>query len=1372
MPEIETSLPDAENAHFNRPPRIQRALPQCEIELPAPPVPTPPPTRGLLTALLPSLGMLLSMGVMSVLSYQQSRNALAMLPTGIMAVVSMTSAVMMFREQFQSHAKQMVQQVERFKAILQFKMHELEDVRKEETRLRLENDPPLERILWMIEEDDLRLWERRTQDPDFACVRIGVGETTPAARLILPKMDPLAPHYEEVSAIYAQNRTIKDVPITINLRRAGSFAVWGSNRALVLENIYAMLAHLITHHAPHELRIALLCAPERANDWDWLKWVRHNESLQPDLPGRSVAIGKEAARTLMNDLTNLVRPRLSDEGQDRPRPGEQPVYPVHYLLIIDHFNLVKDDAVADYLLNNARLAGLTVLDIESSPRDVPDVCQARLEISPIGRAEFATVGPDPIICQAQIDRLGAHQASELARQLTNKHQARGTTTVSNIPTSVRLIDALFASDSQKHISVDDVDIRRAWAGRAEPYTWGILLGWKQNNEPVWLNLLEDQDGPHGLAAGTTGAGKSILLQSMILSLALTHSPEEINFVLIDFKGGSTAEAFRDLPHTISVITNLQGRLVDRSLDILKAEARRRQEVLRQVGVKDIATYHARQKNNPPMPRLVVIIDEFAEMAKALPTFMDEINSIAAIGRSLGMHLILATQKPGGVVPDKVWANLKFRVCLRVATPADSRDMIGIPDAGLLPSSLPGRAYLRVGSDRLELFQSANIAYPYRPGSAAPEQRSAVVVRRVGLSSEDVQTETKKEEAPKAIAGRTELEVLVERVANASAPMPRWPNPLPHSITIEQAWHTYSITPRWKFNQAESRYTFQAQPNTLESRLKIAIGLVDDPHRQTQRPLWIDIKNQHYLIAGASRSGRSTLLQTIVRALMLNTSPEELHISLLDFGGQNLTVFKNAPHVANILNVNTPIHLRRFLGQIGLEVDQRSQMRANQRLQELPDVVYIIDGFAQLKELFPDEIDVLARVAREGISLGMHLIVTVDQLMVIPTKIRASILGRLALQQTDPSELMDLVGRFRGSLPDAVPGRGLVREEPSEPVLEFQIALPIGQQDENTGVYAPLLENDQFTELHKFHQALDTSWNGKRPEPIRILETLIPTREMPAAACPAGRTWGDVPVLPKLTIGKGDRRLSWIEIDFASHGPHFLIAGPPQSGKTNLLRSWVWNLCERYGPQQVRFTLVGLRNRSLNSLAMFPHVQQIIETEFHLDAALNALKEEATGRYQNLKKMVEADPKGNLEEMASTLGPVHFVIIDDYDTIRFTRDRQAKLLDFARYGRDTRTFLLLAGTSSDMLEFGDLMNYLKRGRAGFLLQAGEIETRVVEVRLSSASLRQEYPAGRGYLILGNRTELVQTIHLEEAYQAERCELFPVSRTECEQTAESL
>jgi S-DNA-T family DNA segregation ATPase FtsK/SpoIIIE len=1300
--------------------------------------------------------MMFSMGLMSWLTYTQTNNILTLLPTGTMALVSLLSTWMMYREQLASHKREMLQQEERFEQTLEFKKEELCKARDEEREVRLYNAPGLVKIKTMIDKDDIRLWERRPEDADFSEVRFGVGEMEPATVLKLPDLDPLAPRYTEVYKYYLENRTIKGVPLAFNLREIGSVGMWAENhnRVAMMEVTYALLIHLIALHAPDELHIAIISNTKGA--WEWLKWVPHAEPLRPDLAGRSVAIGEQEARILLNDLVGCVRSRLAHDTdtEENDTPAEGP----HYLLIIDGYHLVKGESAADYLLQNARRAGVSIIDMEPSPNDVPDSCKAILRLSSLGEVEFASTGAHPIVRKCakveDVDRVDLQQATAWALSLA-KHHARSSTTLTNIPTNVRLVDALFAAEHKGRVNVMDIRINETWDARQHE-RWSILLGAKQNNEPVWLNLLESRDGPHGLIAGTTGAGKSVLLESMILSLALTHSPQEINLVLIDFKGGSTAEAFRELPHTVSVITNLQGRLVDRSLAILKAEALRRQTLLRKVDVKDIASYRRRQQQEgwEPLPRLLIVIDEFAEMANAMPSFMDEVNSIAAIGRSLGMHLILATQKPAGVVPDKVWANLKFRLCLRVADMMDSRDLLGVPDAALISSKVPGRGYLRVGSDRFELFQSANALAPYRPDEEVTTNSQIVRVKRGRMEESGV---TEKE--PQTGSGMSELEVLVKRIRKATHAVPRWPDPLGENLALEKIWRAYPSLLAWRFDTSNgSGLNFEAASvrRKFDERFTIIVGMIDNPHAQTQQPLNLALMDKHYLIVGAPRSGRSTLLRSIVYGLLLNTTPDEVNISLLDFGGQSLYVFEDAPHVANVLGVSKPAHLRRFLSQVSEELDYRAELAAKpDGLDHLPEIVYVIDGYAELRALFPDEIAVFTRVARSGLSLKVHLIITADQIGAVPFSIRNSMSGRLALHLEDSADYADIVGRVRGALPEATPGRGLMRETNISPILEFQAALPFGELDPPAeNILAASSEDQIFANLTAISRALRMSWTGERPSRIEILNERIGASELPQELQPGGASWGRLGMLPTVTLGMGDRELNWVTLDYSLHGPHFLVLGPPQSGKTNLLHTWVWNLAERYGPDEVQCTLIGMKNRSLDDLQLLPNSSIMVDNEFQLDALLDDLVELAGNRTTKLKEIVEADAQIAPSVLAKQLGPAHFVFVDDFDAIRFNRDRQSQLLSFARYGRDTRTFLVLAGNTGDLQDFSDLLNLLKRGRYAVMLQPGDMEVRLADVRLPTSALRQEYPTGRGYLLLGNRKELIQTVHLDTTYLAQR------------------
>jgi hypothetical protein len=391
-------------------------------------------------------------------------------------------------------------------------------------------------------------------------------------------------------------------------------------------------------------------------------------------------------------------------------------------------------------------------------------------------------------------------------------------------------------------------------------------------------------------------------------------------------------------------------------------------------------------------------------------------------------------------------------------------------------------------------------------------------------------------------------------------------------------------------------------------------------------------------------------------------------------------------------------------------------------------------------------------------LNAHLIVVSDQAISIPLNMRNSLLGRLALHLSDSAEYFDVVGRVRGTLPDAKPGRGLVRESSSSPVMEFQASLPIGEEETISDSITLLSEEYLAENLKEMSQQLSHVWDGDTPESIEILPSDVKAAEYMSDQADVPDTDGGKSLLPRLTIGLGDRDLDWMRVNYNLHGPHFLVFGPPQSGKTNLLYTWVWDLCERYTEQDVQFTLIGLKGQSLNDLASLPHVQSVVDNEFRLDSVLNDLADMARDRTEKLRELVESAEYENLSVLGERLGPVHFVVVDDFDSIRFTRERQSLLMQFARHGRDTRTFLVIAGASSDLLEFSDLLKLLKRSRYALMLQPGDMEVRVLDVRLPSSASRQEYPVGRGYLLLGNKHELVQTLHLDDQFLEKRLAAF--------------
>ena len=422
------------------------------------------------------------------------------------------------------------------------------------------------------------------------------------------------------------------------------------------------------------------------------------------------------------------------------------------------------------------------------------------------------------------------------------------------------------------------------------------------NGPVWLDLNDNAHGPHGIIAGTTGAGKSELLQSLIVGLAITHHPHLVNFVLVDFKGGAAFKAFEKIPHTVGMVTDLSGRLTERALTALKCELKRREHILSQANARKIAEYQAMRMQNPsayePLPNLLIIIDEFAELAKEHPTFMEGLVSVVQKGRSLGVHLILATQKPTGAVNPNIWSNLKFRICLRVASLQDSRDMLGRSEAALLPSTIPGRAYFQIGSEIFELFQSARITLPARVSDS-----SIIVQKQESAGAGEV----------------TDQQVLMDLIEPYQATLGAelfhpWPSPLPHRLSLQELFRRHDLPP-----------VQQGQPPF--GWLTFPMGLVDLPAEQQQKPYLLDMARQggHVMVAGASGSGKSTFLRTLITSLILTHSPSQLHLYMVDFGGQSLRVFEKLPHVGGVFGESDEEYIRRLLHKLHGIIEERKRL---------------------------------------------------------------------------------------------------------------------------------------------------------------------------------------------------------------------------------------------------------------------------------------------------------------------------------------------------------------------------------------------------------------------------------------------------------------
>lgn len=735
-------------------------------------------------ALLPLAGVFLMAAFYFFVSQSGSSKLMA-IPMVAMSGFSALGSIIGRRAQIKRHKKEVAEKEAAYAAALKQKRAELEHLRQEQQRIRTDVDPDLATLLARARHRD-RLWERRPEDDDFLNVRLGVGNLPSTVTVSAPHPDMPDPRLQEAHAIEAEYATVPNVPVTASLR-SGPLGVAGPlpHRTGVA---CALICNIVFHHSPDEVHLLAIYSPERTADWAWLKWLPHTYALdetERHYLANDTFSAEEVLRGLLEELHHR-RNRLDGMQQG----GRKPEWP-WLVVLVENYALVREDPAIHLLLSReGRELNVTALILVDHKSEVPGGCAGIVECQPDGHLKYAIAGSPRSALTCRSDHANAVLGEQLARSLAplRVHTLKPDT---DLPTQVRLLDLMGIKD------ITAYDVVGNWQRRSSDQYLKVPIGVRRGNQEMVLDLSHTGHGPHGLIAGTTGSGKSELLQTLVLSLALKHHPHDVGFVLVDFKGGGAFSDLAALPHTLGIVTNISGNLAERALVALEAEIKRREHLLvNEAGVNDIGMYQQlywQGKVKQPLPRIIIIIDEFAELVTDYPDFMDGLIRVARVGRALGIHLILATQSPAGVVRQQIWDNAKFRICLRVESREASMAMLHRPEAANLPR-MPGRGYLQVGTDDVfELFQVARVAGPYHAqGDTDRLQRKReerIVIAEVSpLGRRNVLFDSGKAQKRKP-AGPTDIEMVVPVLVNAAkrlniAKLPSpWPEPLPDHIPL-------------------------------------------------------------------------------------------------------------------------------------------------------------------------------------------------------------------------------------------------------------------------------------------------------------------------------------------------------------------------------------------------------------------------------------------------------------------------------------------------------------------------------------------------------------------------------------------------------------
>ncbi|MFE4212087.1 type VII secretion protein EccCa [Streptomyces sp. NPDC056844] len=1281
-------------------------------------------------SLLPVAGVMSSVVMMTVVRNSQ----FAGLGAIILVVTIIGSVALLFSQRGKAQRTRRTQR----EAYLAY----VEDLREElsgEERARREradvlNPPP--HALYDIVRDPARLWERRRVDSDFLRVRLGTGEMPVRdLRIADQGSSVLTPPdlfmLNEASALTTRFRTGTELPLTVPLDRVGNISVIGP-REDCLRVARALLVQAAATHAPDDVAMALAVPGDRVADWEWAKWLPHlldTEQFDGPVAARRIA---PSAPQLARQLGPELRRRASYAAEvRRGLAGKDALAMTDRLLVVtdghgeDAVDLPRpDDAVG------LREMGVTVLHLLERRVQEPGHVGIRISVDGTDVVIDDLREQVPMSAHGTVDEVGIPFAEGLARMLAPLRLS-----------AESLVDAPLSGpvDFAGLLGIDDVarlDLSRLWAPRGERAFLRVPIGISDSHEPVLLDLKESSElgmGPHGLCVGATGSGKSELLRTLVLALVATHPPEDLALVLVDYKGGATFAPFANLPHVAGVITNLENQagLVERVHASLAGEVKRRQQALKDAGnVADIGDYAAlRAAKRPdldPLPHLFVVIDEFGELLTAKPDFIDLFLSIGRIGRSIGVHLLLSSQRIEGGKLKGLDTYLSYRLGLRTFSADESRTVLDTTDAFHLPP-LPGFGYLKVDTSHYARFKASYVSGGYR----GPVQREgeedagplALEYEAFNTLSASDDSGPREPASRRRETGPTELGVVVEQLEGAAGPVRSiWLPPLPGALTLDKAAGPLDVGPRGM------------QLAKRRGPLQVPLGLLDDPTKQWQGQWLLDltVAGGHAAFIGGPQSGKTTLLRTLVLSLALTHTPQEVGVYGLDLVGGGLQALSGLPHVGGIAGRadreragRTVEEVRNMLAtrenlfrEYGIDsVEQLRTRHAAGRLPQLAsaEIVLVIDGFGALRDDFEDLDDAVVDILKRGGGYGIHVVAGMLRWNDVRIATQSTFGTRLELRLNDSSE-SSIDRKLSQTLSPDEPGRVL-----TDGKLFAQAALPRTDGLADTADLGAVLERAART--------VRATWSGEVAQPVRVLPQILESHLLPGPAAEPAR----------VPIGVDQTALEPVLLDLFEHDQHLLVMGDSECGKTNLLRTVAAGLMDRYSEEELVFAVMDPR-RSLRGA---------IPEEFRGGYAYNAklCAGLSAGIATELEKRLPDDSTRieDLEPGNWGSGPRIVVLVDDYDVL--TTAGQSPLSPFLPYipsAVDIGLHFVLtrrvAGASRGMYE--PLVQGLRESGASAVLMAGDRS----EGQLFPGVYATQQPAGRGVLIRrGYANRLIQTVY---------------------------
>jgi DNA segregation ATPase FtsK/SpoIIIE, S-DNA-T family len=1242
---------------FNRPPRVWKPFRGPEVEVPVPPGPKPKQRIPMVSAAAP-----LAMGGVM---YAMTRNPQTML-------FSLMSPVMMMGSVYESRrggAKDHAEQVAQFRTELQQTDARLKDLEAQERASRETEAPGVGDLAQVVEQTSARLWERSETDEDFLDIRLGVGERPLRTTLkFTPQKNSMPDLVAEANELLRTYTELRSAPIVVKLDEVGTLGLAGAQTetSSVARSVILQLAAL---HSPADLVITALLGDSMQQEWEWLMWLPHVRSAASPIVANHLPPTSQAALEFLDELAQIV-----DKRRGTNSFGSAVAQHPAIVVVIDE-SIELERSRLSWLFSIDPSLRVSIVWLGSSVSRLPKGCGAVAEIH--GGAVPGTVGwtkSGERVETVRFEGVPGDHAARVARGLTPiVDVTAGSSGGTAIPQRVMLVDVL----GSREVLRSKDPVLENWTKSKKTLRAPVGM---TGTGPFTLDMRTD--GPHALVAGTTGAGKSEFLQALISSLAVNHPPSRVTFLLVDYKGGAAFAKCVEFPHTVGLVTDLDTNQVRRALVSLNAELHYRERILQEHRCKDLMEME--DKNTPGTPpSLLIIVDEFAALAKEIPEFVDGVVNVAQRGRSLGLHLVLATQRPGGVISDNIRANTNLRIALRVADPNESNDVIGTPAAAALSRTTPGRGVAKVGPQELLMFQSGYV------GGHTSVERTNAAVSIADLAYGTTKAWPSREKVSKADnTAPNDLARLVDVVQasfhESGLDLPRrpWLAPLP----IDQ--DLYNL-PR---SQSDS---------------EIVIGLQDDPAHQAQRPArWSVEKDGSIAIFGSSGSGKSTALWTIAASISSALGDTPPHVYAIDFAGRALDAIEDLPSVGSVIASDDHERITRLLLHLRQTITERASLFADVNAGTLSDyrrlarngaaantarIFVLIDGFGNFLSTY-ERIErgiwteMVPKLMAEGRQYGVHFVVTTDRRNSMPNSVYSIIPQRIVLRMSNDDEYGSVGAPFRVLTNDSPSGRAFYDG------LELQIGVPGGS----------LRSDEQALALTKLGAQLHRQKGGFKAPPIRVLETEV------------SRT-----ALGSLVRGSFARSGATLNpVSFASNEGVFVVAGPMKSGKSSTLASLAEALAEQTPGRPMFF--------------VSPRRSPLSTAPFWTAASTNP--EDAATLIRQL-----ADDIAKIE-------PEHApaVFIDDFHECHESDVGQA-VSALVKVAREYPVLIVASAESSIARRASQYtpLGELRQFKTGIVLAPDVVngDGDILSAAIPNTSVRV-WPPGRGYLVGRGSAELIQ------------------------------